>query len=59
MMQKTVAALYALRAQCLAGSLCMIALCDLLVGHQTPDRAAQACTSHTKRGTGFSTAFGS
>ena len=31
MIQKTMVALYALRVQCLAGNLCMIALCDLFV----------------------------
>ena len=40
-------ALYALRVHSPAGSRCMIALCDLLVKHQAPDGAVQACTSQT------------
>ena len=48
-------ALYALRVQRLAGSRCMNALCDLLVEHQIPGSAAQACVNLIKSISSFLT----
>ena len=57
-MLKTLHALDELRVRCVAGSRCMIAVCDLAVKNQTPGEAVQACVGSIIRSP-ILTSFGS